>query len=149
MHTAIVTGGTKGIGFGIAQAILTSGGRVMIAGRDEAAVQQAVQTLQPRKGDRSDVAGLAVDVRDRAAVDRLVAETARRFGGFNVLVNNAGVAAMKDVAETTDDDWAKVIDTNLTGVFYCSRASLPWLCKAATSWIIGSTYSSQVASTSA
>jgi len=136
MHTAIITGGTKGIGFAIAQAILANGGRVMITGRDQQGVDRAVRTLQQGAGGPERAAGLAVDVRDRPAVDRLVAETATRFGGFNVLVNNAGVAAMQDVAETTDDDWASVIDTNLTGVFYCSRASIPWLRKAGASWII-------------
>jgi len=136
MHTAIITGGTKGIGFAIAQAILAGGGRVMITGRDQAGVDRAVRALQEGAGGPARAAGQAVDVRDRPGVDRLVAETAARFGGFDVLVNNAGVAAMKDVADMTDVDWANVIDTNLTGVFYCCRASIPWLRKAGAGWII-------------
>ena len=135
MQTAIVTGATKGIGFAIAHAILAAGGRVMITGRDQAGVDRAVRTLQ-KDVDLQRVAGLAIDVRDRPAVDRLVAETAARFGGFNVLVNNAGVGVMEDVAVMTDADWASVIDTNLTGVFYCCRASIPWLRKAGGGWII-------------
>lgn len=136
MHTAIVTGGTKGIGFAIAHAILAGGGRVMIIGRDPAGVDGAVRTLQQGVSDPARVAGSAVDVRHRAAVDQLVAETAKRFGGFNVLVNNAGVGAFDEVASMTDDDWARVIETNLSGVFYCCRASIPWLRQAGTSWII-------------
>jgi len=136
MQTAIVTGATKGIGFAIAHAILAAGGRVMITGRDQAGVDRAVRTLQKDAGDPQRVAGLAIDVRDRPAVERLVAETAARFGGFNVLVNNAGVGVMEDVAVMTDADWASIIDTNLTGVFYCCRASIPWLRKAGGGWII-------------
>jgi 3-oxoacyl-[acyl-carrier protein] reductase len=136
MHTAIVTGGTKGIGFAVAYAIAAAGGRVMITGREQPGVDEAVRALDQGMGDASRVAGLAIDVRQREAVDHLVAETAARFGGFNVLVNNAGVGHFEDVASTTDDDWARVIDTNLTGVFYCCRASIPWLRKAGASWII-------------
>jgi|SRR5579862_9105926 len=136
MHTAIVTGGTKGIGFGIARAILGAGGRVMITGRDERRVSDAVAQLGDGLADRSRAAGLAVDVRDRAAVDRLVAGTARTFGGFDVLVNNAGLGRMIEVAAMSDDDWSSMIDTNLTGVFYCCRAAIPHLRRSPSSWII-------------
>jgi NAD(P)-dependent dehydrogenase (short-subunit alcohol dehydrogenase family) len=130
--TAIVTGGSRGIGFAIARAIVRDGGRVMITGLDAARLDRAVQDL----GAEGRVAGLAVDVRDRPGVERLVAETARRFGGFDTLVNNAGVGAFADVAAMSDDDWHRVIDTNLTGVFYAVRAALPVLRAAGGGWII-------------
>jgi 3-oxoacyl-[acyl-carrier protein] reductase len=136
MHTAIVTGGSRGIGLAIARAILADGGRVMIAGRTGRDVDEAVRSLGAGQADATRVAGSAVDVRDKAAVEALVAETARRFGGFNVLVNNAGVGAFAEVASMSDDDWARVIDTNLSGVFYCTRAAIPWLKKAGGGWII-------------
>ena len=117
MHTAIVTGGTKGIGYGIAQAILEAGGKVMITGRDAAGVADAVIRLGAHVSDAGTVMGRAVDVRQRAAVDELVADTVKAFGSVNTLINNAGVGLFTQVEETTDEDWARVIDTNLTGVF--------------------------------
>jgi 3-oxoacyl-[acyl-carrier protein] reductase len=136
MHTAIVTGGTKGIGYGIAAALLDAGGKVMITGRDAATVVDAVERLGAHAGDRSRVLGRAVDVRERAAVDALVAETVKSFGSVNTLINNAGVGLFTQVEETTDEDWARVIDTNLTGVFYCSRAAIPVMRQAGGGWII-------------
>ena len=137
MVTALVTGGTKGIGLGIARAIVASGGRVMITGRDESSVAVAVRSLDPGGRPASPRAlGRAADVRDRAAMDRVVAETVERFGSLNVLVNNAGVGVFTDVASMTDEQWSRIIDTNLTGVFYCTRAAIPALKKAGGGWII-------------
>jgi len=136
MHTAIVTGGSRGIGLAIARAILGDGGRVMITGRDRSRVEAAVQSLAGEAGDPARVAGVAMDVRERPGVDVLMNETERRFGGFNVLVNNAGVGAFVNVAEMTDDDWHRVVGTNLTGVFFCSRAAIPRLKQAGGGWII-------------
>jgi NAD(P)-dependent dehydrogenase (short-subunit alcohol dehydrogenase family) len=76
------------------------------------------------------------DVRDRAALDALVAATTREFGGFNTLVNNAGIGAFAEVSAMTDADWHRVIDTNLTGAFLCSRAALPVLKAAGGGWVI-------------
>jgi 3-oxoacyl-[acyl-carrier protein] reductase len=136
MPTAIVTGGSRGIGFAIARAILVDGGRVMISGLQQDRVEAAVAALTQESGDASRVAGAVADVRDRSSVDRLVAETVRRFDGFDVLVNNAGVGVFSEVANTTDGDWQRVFDTNLTGAFLCSRAVLPWLKRAGGGWII-------------
>jgi NAD(P)-dependent dehydrogenase (short-subunit alcohol dehydrogenase family) len=137
MHTALVTGGTKGIGLGIARAIVAAGGRVAITGRDQATVDAAVKTLDPGGRPASPRAiGFAADVRDRAAMERAIQETVSRFGALNVLVNNAGVGAFTDVASMTDEAWHRTIDTNLTGVFYCTRAAIPVLKKAGGGWII-------------
>ncbi len=136
MHTAIVTGGTKGIGYGIAEALLAAGGCVMITGRNAAGVADAVGRLGAGAGKSTRVSGRAVDVRDRAAVDAMVAEAVRQFGSLNTLVNNAGVGLFTAVEQTTDEDWARVIETNLTGVFYCSRAAIPALRQAGGGWMI-------------
>jgi NAD(P)-dependent dehydrogenase (short-subunit alcohol dehydrogenase family) len=131
-----VTGGTKGIGFAIARAIAAEGGRVMITGRDVTTVDAAVRRLGAEAGDGSRIGGMPVDVRDREAVEALIVEAAQRFGGLNVLVNNAGVGAFADVAAMTDADWDRVIDTNLTGPFFATRAAIPELRRAGGGWII-------------
>jgi NAD(P)-dependent dehydrogenase (short-subunit alcohol dehydrogenase family) len=136
MHIAIVTGATKGIGYAIAHAILDEGGRVMITGRDADSVADAVARLRAHVSDPARVAGEAVDVRDRAAVDALIDDTVRHFGSVNTLINNAGVGLFTEVEKTTDEDWARVIDTNLTGVFYSTRAAIPAIRAAGGGWII-------------
>ena len=136
MQSAIVTGGTRGIGRAVAAALLELGSRVMITGRTKAGVESAVAALGKAAGDPSRVAGLAVDVRDAGAVRTLVTSTVERFGSLDTLINNAGVGAFSTVEATTDEEWASVIDTNLTGVFYCSRAAVPAMRKAGGGWII-------------
>jgi NAD(P)-dependent dehydrogenase (short-subunit alcohol dehydrogenase family) len=134
MHRAIVTGGTRGIGLAIAQAILAAGGRVMITGRSPETVRDALTILSPDGGDRA--AGLPVDVRDSAAVNALVSDTVRLFGGLDVVVNNAGVGAFANVEAMSDADWNLVIDTNVTGPFHVSRAAIPALRTSGGGWII-------------
>ena len=136
MTRAIVTGGTKGIGYAIAKMVLASGGRVMITGRSQAGVDKAVRALSAGTADRNDVAGAAVDVRDRRSVDALVADTVKRFGGLDLLVNNAGVGQFNDVASMSDALWDETIATNLTGVFFCTRAALPAMKNSGGGWIV-------------
>ena len=135
MH-ALVTGGTKGIGRAIAAAMLAAGGHVMITGRRRDSLDAAVRSLAADAGDASRVAGSVADVRDRAAVERAVTETVTRFGRLDTLVNNAGVGIFKDVTSLSDEDWDRVIGTNLTGVFYCCRAAVPEIKRAGGGWII-------------
>ena len=136
MRKAIVTGGTRGIGYAIARALLGDGGQVMITGLNRDGVDRAVRQLEQDAGAAGRVAGTRSDVRVRADVEALVADVVRQFGGLDTLVNNAGVGAFKDVAETTDDDWHRVLDTNLMGPFLCSRAVIPVLRQAGGGWII-------------
>src|SRR5262245_61170909 len=106
---SIITGGSKGIGLAIARALVERGGRVTISGRNEAGFQGAAGAL----GADDRVLPVRADVRDPADAERLVAETVRRFGGLDVLVNNAGVGAFVNVADMSIDQWRQVIDTNL------------------------------------
>ncbi len=108
----------------------------MITGRDQAGVDAAVRMLGTAAGDGSRVGGMAADIRDRLAVETLVTEASRRFGGVDALVNNAGVGVFTDVASMSDLDWDRVIDTNLTGVFYATRAVIPELRRSGGGWII-------------
>jgi 3-oxoacyl-[acyl-carrier protein] reductase len=117
----IVTGGSKGIGLAIARAFLDRGMQVTISARNAAELDEAARTLAA--GDR--LLTVQADVRKAEDAQRLVDETARRFGGVDVLVNNAGVGRFADVADMSLDDWRQVIDTNLSGVFYCCRAAIP------------------------
>jgi NAD(P)-dependent dehydrogenase (short-subunit alcohol dehydrogenase family) len=135
-RAALITGGSRGIGYAIARALVADGVRVMITGRDSNGVAAAVDTLAAIAPDRAAVAGEAVDVRDGAAVARNVAATAERFGGLHILINNAGVGAFADVAAMTPEQWSRVIDTNLTGVFHCTHAAIPYIKAAGGGWII-------------
>jgi NAD(P)-dependent dehydrogenase (short-subunit alcohol dehydrogenase family) len=135
-RAALITGGSRGIGYAIARALVADGVRVMITGRDRNVVAAAVDTLAAVAADRASVAGEAVDVRDGAAVARNVAATAERFGGLHILINNAGVGAFADVAAMTPEQWSRVIDTNLTGVFHCTHAAIPFIKAAGGGWII-------------
>jgi 3-oxoacyl-[acyl-carrier protein] reductase len=132
---AVVTGGSRGIGLATARALLRQGAAVAITGTDRARLDTA-------SGDLNDVSGgtrlvsLQADVRDHAQVDALFAGVVSRLGGVDILINNAGVGVFRSVADTTVDDWHRVIDTNLSGVFYCCHAALPLMKQRGGGWII-------------
>jgi NAD(P)-dependent dehydrogenase (short-subunit alcohol dehydrogenase family) len=128
----IVTGGSKGIGLAIARAFLERGMQVTITGRSKGDLDRAVAQLGA--GDR--LRAVAADVRDAAAAKAVVDETVRAFGGLDVLVNNAGVGKFASVADMSPEAWRDVIDTNLTGVFYCTHAALPELRKRGGGYIV-------------
>lgn len=130
---AFVTGGSKGIGFGIAQALVSRGVHVVITGRGEADLEAAKQRLQAGPGQ---VDTVAVDVRDHAAVAAAIASTVARHGGLDIVVNNAGIGTFVTVADMTPEQWAGVIDTNVTGVFNVCHAALPELKKRGGGYIV-------------
>ena len=133
MSTVIVTGGSKGIGLAIASAFAGAGYHVAIAGRDERALKAAEQQLSARAGG---VLASRTDVRDYAAVESFIDAVVKKFGGIDVLVNNAGVGAFAPVGEMSLEDWHRVIDTNLNAVFYCTKLALPHLRKSAAAYVI-------------
>jgi 3-oxoacyl-[acyl-carrier protein] reductase len=118
---AIVTGGSKGIGLAIARALLERGFKVTIGARQDDELQRAASTL----GAGDSVHTVRSDVREPGDAQRLVEETIKRFGGVDVLVNNAGVGLFASVADMSIDQWRQVMQTNLDGVFFCTRAVLP------------------------
>jgi NADP-dependent 3-hydroxy acid dehydrogenase YdfG len=132
-HTAIVTGGSKGIGLAIAEAFAASGHNVVIIGRDTKALAEAEKSLTKAGGG---VMVSNTDVRDYAAVQRMMQDAAAKFGGIDVLVNNAGVGRFAPVDEMSLEDWHTVIDTNLNAVFYCTKAALPYLRKSGNAYVI-------------
>jgi NAD(P)-dependent dehydrogenase (short-subunit alcohol dehydrogenase family) len=127
---ALVTGGSRGIGFAIAQALTSEHASVVITGTDESRVKEAGAQLG------RNAIGIRADVRDYASVESAFKNAVDRFGGLDILVNNAGVGIFKTVADMTLDEWNRLIGTNLTGVFHCSRAALPHLRARGGGWII-------------
>lgn len=113
-HTAIVTGGSRGIGRAVVDRLLAGGARVLTCGR----------TGRPADLPEA-VAWVTADVSDAADVERVVTETRDRFGPVTLLVNNAGVQVERTVADSTDADWELVVGTNCRGVFNLCRAAIP------------------------
>ena len=136
MRVSVVTGGTRGIGFAIARALLGGGDAVAITGTSQRGVEQAADKLRDAIDDASRVMSLACDVRDATAVEHAFNEIAARFGGLDVVVNNAGVGVGRPVAELSYDEWNRIIGINVTGVFHCCKAAIPHLRRRDGGWII-------------
>jgi NADP-dependent 3-hydroxy acid dehydrogenase YdfG len=120
--TVLITGGGSGIGLASARCLLGEGANVVVTGRDEAKLRKAAQAL----GHDGQVLHQAADVGDAEQVQGAVRRVVERFGGVDILLNNAGVN-IKDRAfrELTPESWQKIIRSNLDGAFYCIRAVLP------------------------
>lgn len=116
--TAIVTGGAKGIGLGIAARLSEAGANVVIADMDDAAAQAASQELA-NKGHKT--AAFKVDVSDEANVQSLITTTKEHFGSLDILVNNAGIYPPKPLAQMTADEFERVIHVNLRSVFLTTK----------------------------
>jgi 3-oxoacyl-[acyl-carrier protein] reductase len=120
---AVITGGNRGIGFGIAEAFALAGWDVAISGRDKTRLEEAVGRLVSA-GAR--VVWSACDVRKQSDVARFFSKISEQFGRIDVLVNNAGIfQQFHRIEETPPELWREVIDTNLTGQFLCTRAAIP------------------------
>ena len=119
--TAIVTGGGTGIGKGVARALAREGASVVIASRNAAVLEAAAAEIREEGGH---VAAVGTDVTDESQVEALFAETDRRFGRLDLLVNNSGAFEFAPLDEMTLDQWRRLLDVNMTGVFLCTRAAL-------------------------
>jgi NAD(P)-dependent dehydrogenase (short-subunit alcohol dehydrogenase family) len=126
----LITGGSKGIGYAIAQAVSAHGATAAIVGRGRRDLEKARDQLG------GGTIAVEADIRSAEDAARAVEQAAGSLGGLDVLVNNAGVAAFGHVAEMTVDQWQATIETNLSGVFYCCHAALPHLKKRGGGWII-------------
>ena len=129
-RTALVTGGAQGLGEGMAQALAANGARVVIADVQDDLGAKVADSL---KGDGHGFVHL--DVTDEASWENATTAAASDFGGLDILVNNAGVGVFRPVADMAVEEWHRIIDTNLSGVFYCCHAALPHL-KTHGGWII-------------
>ena len=119
---AYVTGGTKGIGFGIAKALVRAGLKVAISGRRLEDVQQARKDL-----GSENILAIASDVSDFEDESRAVALIVKEFGQLDILIANAGVGKFAPVDQLSLDDWNAMISTNLTGVFHTLKAGVEQL----------------------
>jgi NAD(P)-dependent dehydrogenase (short-subunit alcohol dehydrogenase family) len=126
-RSVLVTGGSKGIGLTIADAFAAAGHDVALCARDGASLQGAVTSLQTRYPALT-IFGQVADIGDESNVNALFEEVARRFGGLDVLVANAGIYGPKGSIESVDwEEWCDAIRINLLGAVYCARTALPLL----------------------
>ncbi len=122
-----ITGGTKGIGFGIAEVLLKNGHSVAISGRKQEDVDQSVSQL---KSISQNVFGVSSDVRKFEEEEKAVSQILERFGKLDVVVANAGLGVFKPIDELSIEDWNAMQETNLTGCFYTLKASVEALKKS-------------------
>src|SRR6266508_3813690 len=120
---AIVTGGTKGIGRAISEALLREGVYVCVAARHQSEIDQTVKELN--QGDQGRSIGFACDVRDYDQVRALIDYTVKVLGGLDILINNAGIGMFETVENTSPEDFRAVLETNVFGVFYCCHEAIP------------------------
>ena len=121
---ALITGATKGIGYGIAETLLKQGVKVAITSRTQESADEAAKKLG------ANVLAIAADVKDFKSQQDAVAKTIEKFGALDVLVANAGVGHFAAIDELTVEDWQETINTNLTGVFYSVKAAVDALKKS-------------------
>ena len=121
-RVALVTGGSRGIGRAIAQSLATTGATVVVNYRgNQAAADETVASIEAAGGK---AVAIQADVANAEDVERLFKEVSERFGRIDILVNNAGITRDTLMLRMKDDDWDAVMDTNLRGLFLCTRAAL-------------------------
>lgn len=125
---AFVTGGSKGIGYGVAAALSAMGVRVGITSRNKAEAEKAAKEITA--SGKGEVIGIEADVRDFESQKRAIQQVTDKWGQLDVLVANAGVGHFGSIEELTPEQWQQTIDTNLTGVFYSLKAAIPELKKS-------------------
>jgi len=131
-RTAVITGGNGGIGLGMARALLASGAAVAIWGSNREKTERARETLAAECGDAARVHAFICDVSDEAQVEAAFTAAALRFGGVDLVVNNAGLAASASLTETTTDQWDLLHDVLARGSFLVSRSAARMMETAAT-----------------
>ncbi|MCA1633446.1 MAG: SDR family oxidoreductase [Acidobacteria bacterium] len=131
---AVVTGGTRGIGRAIAEALARAGLNVCVGARVEDEIVETVAALN--EYDRGNATGVVCDVRDFEQVRALFEHASAELGGVDVLINNAGVGIYKPVEEMSPEEFRVVIETNLNGVFYCCHVAIPEMKRRGGGYII-------------
>lgn len=125
IKSALITGGSKGIGFGIAEALVADGYHVAITGRDKSMLSQALDKLDIKAPGQ--VIGCQSDVRDYNSQEQVIEQIIQKWGRLDVLVANAGIGAFAPIDQMSAKQWEDTIDINLTGVFNSVKAAIPAL----------------------
>lgn len=121
-QVALITGGSRGIGYAVAEAYLREGAKVVICGRDQARLKEAAARLSPL----GEIQAILCDISDLDQVEAMVAQTIARFGRIDILINNAGISMTYGrVGDIDPRRWAYVIAVNLIGTFNCCHAVIP------------------------
>jgi 3-oxoacyl-[acyl-carrier protein] reductase len=121
-RVAIVTGAGGGLGVGICQALAAAGAKVACVGRTQESIDKTARLVTEQGGT---AVAVVCDVSDQAQVRAMVAEVADRFGGIDILINNAAIYPRREWTEITRQEWDDVLGTNLTGYFLCAQAAFP------------------------
>jgi NAD(P)-dependent dehydrogenase (short-subunit alcohol dehydrogenase family) len=122
---AIVTGGSKGIGRAIAEALVREGIDVCISARKRSEIDETVEALASLK--KALAIGIVCDVCDHSQVKALIERTVSEFGGLDILINNAGIGIFSTVEEMSPEDFRSVLETNVFGVYYCCHEAIPFM----------------------
>jgi dihydroanticapsin dehydrogenase len=126
---AIVTGGSRGIGFATAKIFVENGAKVVITAKDSKRLEKATSQL-------ANTIGIAADIRNENDVKKVVEQTIKKFGKLDILINNAGIfPKIKQLHEINESEWNEVLDVNLTGQFRFTKEAIPYLRKTAGSVI--------------
>jgi 3-oxoacyl-[acyl-carrier protein] reductase len=131
---AVVTGGTKGIGRGIAEALIREDVNVCISARSRSEIDDAVREI--RSVGKGAATGIVCDVRNPAQIKSLFEHTAAEFGGVDILINNAGIGIFASVEEMAPEDFRAILETNLFGVFYSCHEVIPLMKQRGGGYII-------------
>lgn len=132
---ALVTGGSKGIGLAIAEALAKEGVEVAICGRQDKELRLALEQIK-KKSPHTKITACVADVSKPPDVANLFTHIDRELGGLDILINNAGLGIFRPTADLTIEEWDQMLGINLSGTFYCSRLALPRLRQAGGGFII-------------
>lgn len=116
----MITGASKGIGYGLAKAMAHAGAKVAVAARNGESLSRLASEI---RADGGDAAAFTLDVRNVAEIDSVVHRVKRHFGRLDILVNNAGIGANHPAVEVTEEDWDNTMDINLKGLFFCCQSA--------------------------
>jgi NAD(P)-dependent dehydrogenase (short-subunit alcohol dehydrogenase family) len=126
-RVALITGGTKGLGLAMANALASVGADIVLNSRNKAEAEAAARSVAETHGHRA--LGFEIDVSQPAQVQELVERVVQQLGSVDILINNAGINVRQPTVDLSLEDWQQVVDINLTGPFICSKAVVPHMLK--------------------